>query len=1271
MAVANIAALMAQAGYRVVTVDWDLEAPGLHRYFGFEDSQSTAGVIDFFYEYRALLASDSRIDPEVLPKLDSFLMKVSIPRAKGTLHLMPAGKQGHEYSQRVRDFDWKDFYAQWDGMRCVEFLKYQLTTHADYVVVDSRTGVTDVGGICTIQLPEIVVLMSGTNAQGTENTERIARNLLDNPALAILEKKLAILPVPSRVEDRTERDLFRKWITDFRSRLGEFLPREISRAGGKEYFDRVYIPYVPKFSFGEQLAILAEDIYEERSISAAYRFLLGCITAYTEKAPITAAQELIVRLDDDVEGSDQEKPVSMSISVPQLELEASNLRFVAPLTDRDLSDIRWYLEIYPKWPLGPDYSRAEQVESNLEKWGQSLFDALFTQGDVRDIYMRFIQSSAASRLLTIESSNDHALKLPWELLSDGRGFLVSSRPPVGIRRRLPGVAPSRISRFELPVRILVVVSRPEDVPFFDSRTTAEALLNSVESLGWSVEVEFLRPPTLEALALRLRDSSGHPVHIVHFDGHGYYSAQTGLGYLYFEDGAGQVDAVDSQRLGTLLNQCDIALVILEACSTAHSEEHHPHSNVATQLIRSGITSVLAMNYAVHLEMARQFSTAFYRSLVNGTTVGQAVDAARLALIADSKRIDLYREGKDEHIHLQDWFLPVLYQQGADPAPFQAVSTPTEKAKSKEYLPIYPAQGGFPSEPRYGFHGRSRELRKLERLFADHNIVVLHGFGGVGKTAFATHTAHWFVRTNLFKRAVFVSFERGADVEYVLAEVGTALLGESFRIHEGEPIDIIAKELDLTSTLIVWDNIESVLQGGDAQLSPEALKEVLDLGAHWVQQLDDRFGSRLLVTTRSSDIPHPAFKPGSACCHYEFQGLALLEALSLVANILDAYAIAFPNREEMVKLLQYLEGHPLSIQLVMPRLRDTSINQLLDDFDTLLPDFREGDGVERNQSLQVSLEYSLKYLGPETRGLISDLAVFQGGAHETMLLAVTGFDAEKWQRLGQELEQAALLTIENLPFDTTLKGHQQISVADFAVPTDLLKAHQVENIGQPFIQATVLGTTFELSEISKDIDSVASVSVPIAVQEPRRDQKIEDSAILRSNRYVRFHPVLSPYLAANLTGERRAYLERRFRDEYYRLAYFLYIADHENPVATRLLAVREMPNLRYALELTIAAGDIEKTASFADCVATFLDHFGRWRERDTLVRQVQEFVSVAAVSGEVGSSEATFLQASRQAITLLSQGRASEAEHMLREILARIEQGTGFDTSYVRNVTLGN
>lgn len=46
-----------------------------------------------------------------------------------------------------------------------------------------------------------------------------------------------------------------------------------------------------------------------------------------------------------------------------------------------------------------------------------------------------------------------------------------------------------------------------------------------------MEVEFLGPPMLKALAERLRDRERPQIHVVHFDGHGVYHKEVGLGYL--------------------------------------------------------------------------------------------------------------------------------------------------------------------------------------------------------------------------------------------------------------------------------------------------------------------------------------------------------------------------------------------------------------------------------------------------------------------------------------------------------------------------------------------------------------------------------------------------------------------------------------------------------------------------------------------------------------------------------------------------------------------
>src|SRR5262245_65998079 len=63
MAVANVAWILASGGKRVLTVGWDLEAPGLHRYYtpflGDKDLTGSDGLIDLLIEFRDATATGS------------------------------------------------------------------------------------------------------------------------------------------------------------------------------------------------------------------------------------------------------------------------------------------------------------------------------------------------------------------------------------------------------------------------------------------------------------------------------------------------------------------------------------------------------------------------------------------------------------------------------------------------------------------------------------------------------------------------------------------------------------------------------------------------------------------------------------------------------------------------------------------------------------------------------------------------------------------------------------------------------------------------------------------------------------------------------------------------------------------------------------------------------------------------------------------------------------------------------------------------------------
>ena len=120
------------------------------------------------------------------------------------------------------------------------------------------------------------------------------------------------------------------------------------------------------------------------------------------------------------------------------------------------------------------------------------------------------------------------------------------------------------------------------------------------------------------------------------------------------------------------------------------------------------------------------------------------------------------------------------------------------------------------------------------------------------------------------------------------------------------------------------------------------------------------------------------------------------------------------REPLARLMDFLGGHPLSLYLVLPHLARHTPDELIAEFDTLLPGFTAGAAKERNESLTVSLEFSLRRLTPAARAALPDLAVFAGLAMEDDLLEVTELDPALWAAARAELVGAGLATLEEIP-----------------------------------------------------------------------------------------------------------------------------------------------------------------------------------------------------------------------------------------------------------------
>lgn len=213
MALMNIAIEMAKSGNRVLVVDFDLEAPGLETFNLPRPKTETSGLVDYVQSYLT-----NRNAPDVA----GFLYKSAVQLgSSGELWVMPAGLQDSHYAARLSSIDWRSLYAKEDGYFLFADLKLQWQSYIDpdYVLIDSRTGHTDVGGICTRQLPDSVVCLffpTEQNLQGLQKVVSRIRNENKPPR----EKNIRLLFVNSNVPDLDDEDqILKNRLSRFKDQL--------------------------------------------------------------------------------------------------------------------------------------------------------------------------------------------------------------------------------------------------------------------------------------------------------------------------------------------------------------------------------------------------------------------------------------------------------------------------------------------------------------------------------------------------------------------------------------------------------------------------------------------------------------------------------------------------------------------------------------------------------------------------------------------------------------------------------------------------------------------------------------------------------------------------------------------------------------------------------------------------------------------------------------------------------------------------------------------
>jgi tetratricopeptide (TPR) repeat protein len=291
MLLANVAWILASAGKRVLMIDWDLEAPGLHHYFHpfliDPRLEATDGLIDMVVAY-----SQEAVTPEEqgggawidrAAEVGRFIAGINYTFPEnGLLHLLPAGKQNASFSVRVNTFHWDDFYERLNGGAFLELVKKKLQNDCDYdhILIDSRTGVSDTSGICTVQMPERIVVCFTASEQSIRGSATVAASVWAQwerlQALTRDEQTKAgghhrIFPILTRVEasEKDKLDAARAYVRQVFGYL---------RYLSEEYWNKAEVNYWSFYAFEEVLAVFGDRFRTESSLLAACEYVVSLIT---------------------------------------------------------------------------------------------------------------------------------------------------------------------------------------------------------------------------------------------------------------------------------------------------------------------------------------------------------------------------------------------------------------------------------------------------------------------------------------------------------------------------------------------------------------------------------------------------------------------------------------------------------------------------------------------------------------------------------------------------------------------------------------------------------------------------------------------------------------------------------------------------------------------------------------------------------------------------------------------------------------------------------
>jgi len=658
-----------------------------------------------------------------------------------------------------------------------------------------------------------------------------------------------------------------------------------------------------------------------------------------------------------------------------------------PCTNSQVSDLEWYFKKYPHAPDDDDQEKAKLIAASIKECGRQLFDQVFFCN--RTLTRRYDQEKHAS-IQYIEIIGSPAFhSLPWETLHDPD----ESQPlalDIPIVRQY--TSPTKVLNVrESPIiNLLIVTARPARENDINYRAISRPLVDSLRQASLRVNINILRPGTYRALKDHLSQCQNGYYHIIHLDVHGALQEDNSFVYLDSAEAENRADPIEATQLAQLLVQHQIPITILNTCESG-KQVGIAETSLSGKFMEAGMPLVLAMRYRVTVGAATFFMKTLYQHLFgegewhnqSNHDIATAICYARKTLYNNKERRSTY----NEPIELEEWIIPVVYQNTPTDLPLRDFR-PDEQAQRNAYDARTFHQN--PAPPNQ-FIGRDLEILEIETQIAQHNILLICGGTGIGKTTLLHHLGSWWQNTYSVNQVFYFGYdEKLITHQQVLQTIAQPLFGAE------APQSTVVNRLVKERHLLIFDALEYINESEKTALH-DFLMRLVD-------------GKSLILLGSQLDVKWLA-KGTFGDNVYRLSGIDDTSANILMESSLKRHKISY-NDDEIRTFYLQVEKNPLLLEIVTRAILKKQ-TLMLSALQTAITKTNEQGEAKQQSILHAAIHFIYNTLAPDEQGLLLCLAPLKFAININTL-----------SEYSQRLQQHAVLA--HLPFNNWEKVLEKIA-----------------------------------------------------------------------------------------------------------------------------------------------------------------------------------------------------------------------------------------------------